>query len=163
VAEKTNRWIINVYGILLLLLATVIVTVLSYAGVGSLLKQPITPVTGVSQFAVIYLMAQIVERVVEPFSNMPIFGESVKLQPADKKLSDKEKEDEQKPRTFSLWCFASFIAVIMCYFTAGLFQLAGVPFATGGHAVDSVLSGAIIGSGTKPLHDLIGYLQGKNP
>jgi hypothetical protein len=61
----------------------------------------------------------------------------------------------------SLWGFSSFLGMILSYFTVGLFAIVGMTFSGGlwGHAFDAILSGVIIGGGTKPLHDLIEYLQ----
>jgi len=160
VAAKSVISIVG-FGLFLLVLATFAVAGLSLAGYGSLIKQPIPTITGVSQFAVFYLMAQLVERIVELFSDFSGFGASQKGYSA---AGAAAQDPLQQARTISLWFFASALGVILSYLTVGLFQMVGVVFAgSGGHAVDAWLSGVIIGGGTKPLHDLIGYLQAKNP
>ena len=130
-------------------------------------------------------MAQVVERVVEPFSNSSaLFTESQKgngqnnaakggndAEPAGDPPNDKGgantggDDTTQYRRTVGLWFFASALGIILCYSTVGFFQMVQITFngaGTYGHALDSVLSGVIVGSGTKPLHDLIGYIETKN-
>jgi len=170
----------------------------------SLIKSSI-PVQGVSIFAVVYLEAQFIERIVEPFSeqggskqeqsapkgstaNPPqktsndplnkgvqLFGDWQKIdkleyQAAHPKTKggpglspeDSEKLNQLKTqRAISLWGFSSLLGILLSYFTMGLFQLVGTTFVWGlwGHAIDSIFSGVIIGGGTKPLHDVIEYLQ----
>ena len=140
---------------------------------GSLIHQPLTAITGVSQFAVLYVLAQLVERTVEPFSDSEaLFGSDQKEAAAsDKKAGKKAGKkaapgtgsttvSEQNARTIGLWLLASAFGIVLCYFTIGLFQMVGVSFSVwGGHTLDAILSGVIVGGGTKPLHDLIGYIE----
>ncbi|MGA8904440.1 MAG: hypothetical protein WB661_05460, partial [Candidatus Bathyarchaeia archaeon] len=65
-------------------------------------------------------------------------------------------------RAFTIWGFSSLLGILLAYFTFGLFQIVGITFTGGlwGHAFDAILSGVIIGGGTKPLHDVIQYLGG---
>jgi hypothetical protein len=177
-----------------LLVVVIIVTVLAASGHGSLISGTIPTISGLSQFTVFYLMAQFVERVVEPFStNESLFGVSQKSNgqnnggnggnggkgdaPAGDPPNDKAKDDKannnkanndptQVHRTMGLWLFASTLGIILCYATLGFFQMVQITFPGAGaygHELDSVLSGVVVGSGTKPLHDLIGYIQDKNP
>ena len=170
---------------------------------GSLIKSSI-PVQGVSIFAVVYLEAQFIERIVEPFSeqggskqdqsapkgsttNPPqknstdpnkgvqLFGDwqeidKLEYQAAHPKTKggpglspeDSEKLNQLKTqRAISLWGLSSLLGIVLSYFTMGLFQLVGTTLVWGlwGHAIDSIISGVIIGGGTKPLHDVIEYLQ----
>jgi hypothetical protein len=140
-------------------------------------------------------MAQVIERAVEPFSEVDLthahtggglFSDTdaiTMLQVVIKDLQnkkDKDKEEEsrlaryqglldklQAKRTIAFWGLTSLMGMILSYFTSGLFEIVGATFQTiviaganiTGHAIDSILSGMIIGGGTKPLHDLIGYLE----
>lgn len=159
------------FGFLLLIAVIVLVVAFSILGKGSVVVPPIPAITGLSQFGVFYLMAQFVERVVEPLSDLSVFGENEKNQ--TRKSEDRKKEESSKQaRVISIWCLASSLGIILCYFTIGLFQMVGVAFAdwalpfnatVSGHTLDAVLSGVIIGGGTKPLHDVIGYIESKNP
>jgi hypothetical protein len=162
------------------------------------------PVQGVSIFAVAYLEAQFIERIVDPFSvkgaknnekdcgtkdnpkkdvgksgnksayALTPFGnwreidrlerEAAKAQLKKKTLSDSDTEllnQLKTQRVISIWGFSSFLGMVLSCFTFGLFQIIGITFIGGlaGHALDAFLSGVIIGGGTKPLHDVIGYLQ----
>jgi hypothetical protein len=93
-------------------------------------------------------MAQFDERVVEPFSNIRWFGNQ----------DDPNNDAQKKARAVSLWCLASGIGIVLCYVTIGLLQVVGVSFSLStlnGHFWDAIISGFIVGGGTKPLHDLI--------
>ncbi len=155
--QQQSRRVIYGFGTGLMGVALLLVLVGPIVGWGSAVKQPVQPITGVSLFAIFYLMAQVVERAVEPFSN------SEKLFAKTQKVTPSGDESLQWKRTAMLWCFASALGIILCYFTLGLFQMVSVTFTWGGHSLDALLSGVIIGSGTKPLHDLIGFIQGSNP
>jgi len=114
---------------------------------------------GVSIFAVLYVLAQVDERVVEPFSNWNWFGGHDvpnATSPAD--------ISHNSARVVSLWFLASGIGIFLCYITVGLFGIIGITFSGSllqGHLIDSIISGIIIGAGTKPLHDFINIVDGK--
>lgn len=148
----------------------------------------ITPLEGVSLFAVIYLFAQIVERIVEPFSDLKVFQSSHEieqksseidlreakikkmLEDKDKQYTDikwqksaldyvsKHKSKMDALRKVQLWAFSSILGVIICYSTIGLFELSGIPIL---HFWDALFSGMLIGGGTKSLHDLISSIEKK--
>jgi len=160
--QKKRRRGIYIAGFIWIAVALAFVWGAAYFGLGSLVKQPIPAITGVSLFAVFYLMAQFDERVVELLSNLPGFGESQKDKVAKGKTLTKPEQELQHARTVAIWCFASTIGIVLCYLTIGLFQMVSVVFTEGGHSVDAILSGVIVGSGTKPLHDLVGYIETKN-
>jgi hypothetical protein len=179
-AEIHTAW----FGLFLVLLATVLVVLLSLAGRGSIVT--IQQKEGISVFAVFYLMAQFIERAVEPFSEMKLqtkpeaklFSDTDTISDLRKMLKDlsenkRDKEAEKKldkyeaKRVFAFWGLNSFLGILLCYFTVGLFEVVGVSFqplavasrTITGHTFDSILSGMIVGAGSKPLHDLIGYLE----
>jgi len=180
-----KRWLKYIYGtgVGILVVSLVIVGALWYFGVGSVLKNYTVTAASVSIFAIFYLLAQFDERLVEPFSNLWAFGYSSSDKSADLSKKDqgsdpsttnqgsdpskanqssdsKEKnpyDDARKEaRVVSLWCFASGVGIILCYFTVGLLQVLGtIPSSNLSHLGDAILSGVIVGGGTKPLHDLI--------
>jgi hypothetical protein len=85
----------------------------------------------------------------------------------EKKLDEKLLYKYNTKRVISLWGLTSFLGIFLCYFTVGLFEIVGISFQSfavlggtiTGHTVDSILSGMIVGAGTKSLHDLIGYIE----
>jgi hypothetical protein len=128
----------------------------------------------------LYILAQFVERVVDPFSNTKYFGQLEQDDAGGKAAGGKAAEGKaaegkaaegkaagakansddkyKQARIASMWCFASGVGIILCYVTLGLLQVIGYPSATTSyptHLGDAILSGIIIGAGTKPLHDLI--------
>jgi hypothetical protein len=220
-------------GFTVLAVSIFIVIALFASGQGSLISSPITTISGVSIYAIFYLMAQFIERLAEPVSNTPWFGghddptednpqqkknysgsldslnkttkeeflrllttEKVNIadprmkqfmestaprmeqlpdsltggkSAADRKqwldslskaLSDNEKTTVaslKQARAISLWAYSSGLGILLCYLTIGLFQVTGIISGTSlaSHLGDSIISGIIIGGGTKPLHDLI--------
>jgi hypothetical protein len=138
------------------------------------------PKAGVSAFAIAYLDAQLIERIIEPFNKaFGNNGEIAKLRAdgspstlipaAEKGKGDKEDKDDkvklsslETQRMFSIWGFASLLGIVLCYLTIGLYATVGGTFTglpVNGYALDAILSGIIVGAGTKPLHDLIEYLN----
>jgi hypothetical protein len=177
------------FGLVLIILAIVLVVLLSMAGRGPVVTIQLKE--GISVFAVFYLMAQFIERVVEPFSEIKrpmkektdpkkkantgaLFSDTERIKILRKEVDitpDEEKETEldklDAKRVIAMWGLTSFLGILLCYFTVGLFEVVGVSFHSlavagrtiTGHTVDSILSGMIVGGGTKPLHDLIGYIE----
>jgi len=161
-----NIWTIRLIGIGIIIVSILIVVVLDSLRIGWSLQNYTPAFTGVSVFAVLYILAQFVERVVDPFSNTSYFGHleqdgAAGKAAGTKAAGGKANSDDDKykqARIASMWCFASGVGIILCYLTLGLLQVIGYPAATTSyptHVGDAVMSGIIIGAGTKPLHDLI--------
>ncbi len=77
-------------------------------------------------------------------------------------------DKQSSTRVYSFWGLTSLMGMMLVYITAGLFQTIGITFQNisvagqiilHGHAIDSIISGVVVGAGTKPLHDLIGTLE----
>lgn len=149
---------------------------------------------GFASFAVIYIVAQAVERLVQPFTYF--LGKAEDKKEAEKGLSGAEKEHvraliEEKPeaavaaadekaekekilegiqasRALLFWALATVISLLVCG-RLGLGLIQSVAEVTGGEDGvpnwfrnwDVVITGLAIGAGTKPLHDLISFVQGK--
>lgn len=198
-------------GIALLVFGVVFILFISAAGAKSAIEN-VVPKEGISVFAVAYILAQFIERIVEPWSEKKVtgknlFGDTNEIKNAKEKIiqiqefvknlgitkvnllmqnqltdhvdaqltkSHKEiknendkLEKESSKRVYTFWGLTSLMGMLLVYFTIGLFETAGITFQNvsfyglnfTGHALDSILSGVIVGAGTKPLHDLIGYLE----
>lgn len=82
---------------------------------------------------------------------------------------NKKNDHESTERVIRLWFLASFIGVVFTSYAVGLFEIIGLNlphFEIIGlkllpHTLDSFFSGIIIGGGTKPLHDLMSYIEKK--
>jgi hypothetical protein len=99
-------------------------------------------------FATLYILAQGVERLVEPFSVWKLFG-------------DPSTTDGKRKRTIWLWVVSSAIGILACFiFNVDFFSAAKVVGGTTPPPLNIVISGIIVGSGTKPVHDLITSIQG---
>jgi len=220
--NKKPKIHVAIVGLLLMLIGFLLVLALSAYNVKPVITG--TVVTGVDVFAVLYIEAQFIERIVEPFSekspiNKDTFGntktidsikgslkdeqdkakvlsdainrfqvsrpdlklaslsdqEPTKSLLARKKESDgkiddlnKELDDQTSRRVYSFWGLTSLMGMVLVYFSTGLFTIVGLSVqdisiagrtVLSGHGLDAILSGVIVGAGTKPLHDLIGTLQ----
>ncbi len=143
-------------------------------------------VQGVTIFVVIYFITQFIERIVELISNIrPLFKDTNKIAKLKKEIEQRdsgikeslktvpfgllesEKEELEKSmdrqdclesaRQSRLWAAASGLGIIFSYFLIGLFALVGITCIP--HWVDVIVSGIILGGGSKPLHDLIGKIE----
>jgi hypothetical protein len=161
---KTSTIYLIGFGIIIV--SILVVAVLDSLRIGWSLQNYTPAFTGVSIFAVLYILAQFVERVADPFSNTSYFGHleqdgAVGKVAGTKAAAGKANSDDDKykqARIASMWCFTSGIGIILCYLTLGLLQVIGYPSATTSyptHLGDAIMTGIIIGAGTKPLHDLI--------
>jgi hypothetical protein len=100
-------------------------------------------------FALLYILAQAVERIVEVFSDLDIFGDPIST---DSKILHK--------RAITLWCLSSFIGIGVCLiFCADFFVAVNQNTDCLHPTLDKILSGIIVGSGTKPVHDIISKLE----
>ncbi len=99
-----------------------------------------------SIFAMLYILAQGVERLVEPFTEINLWGNPDSTDPKVK-----------RQRTLWLWVVSSVVGVLACF----LFNVDFFSLIKGGYSptVNIIFSGIIVGSGTKPVHDLITIIQ----
>lgn len=144
----------------------------------------------ISLFATFYITAQIVERVVEIFSELGFLGKEKKAielnrrkittlqKMLDKKIEggasvgdptiegiekeitllENEKGALESKRIIFLGAIASVIGVALCWLVGiGFFKTVGV--AESVVWWDKIMSGILVGSGTKPLHDLIAKIE----
>jgi hypothetical protein len=210
-----------VVGILLILIGILIILALSKLNVKPVISGTLG--AGIDVFAVLYIDAQFIERLVEPFSqssttNLNLLGDTDAINQNKKQLKDeqdmvstysdeikglqtahpgralsteaaaslkdfqdlkKQSEDkvdslnkqidaETMRRVISFWGLTSLMGMILVYFSVGIFSTIGLTVSDltvsgttilGGHGLDAIISGVIVGAGTKPLHDLIGTLQ----
>jgi hypothetical protein len=209
-----------VVGILLILIGILIILALSKLNVKPVISGTLG--AGIDVFAVLYIDAQFIERLVEPFSqssttNLNLLGDTDAINQNKKQLKDEQdklsaysagiksvqtelagkgilnaetplkglqeakKQSENKVdslnkqidaesmrRVISFWGLTSLMGMILVYFSVGIFSTIGLTVSDltvsgttilGGHGLDAIISGVIVGAGTKPLHDLIGTLQ----
>jgi hypothetical protein len=135
-----------------------------------------TPGTGISVFAPLYILAQAIERFIEPFTGWikaapegtakeTKAGAAAKVSQAlvnheiDKAAQWQAVVDKIRRNTAVIaWGIASFLGIVLCGLF-GLYMLRLVGFTSVPKQVDLVISGLAVGSGTKPLHDLIANVQ----
>lgn len=137
---------------------------------------------GVSVFAPLYILAQGIERLLDPLSsfvpaNAPSATSATKPKKVrkhdaqfevNKAIADGDAEgaakwqavvDQIRRNTGLLaWTIASVLGMLACG-AFGLFMFRMVGFTAVPKWADVILSGLAVGAGTKPLHDLIGNLQ----
>jgi hypothetical protein len=133
---------------------------------------------GFSALALFYVAAQVIERLLEPFTSIVFPTKTARLglaaavakalnsgAEADKKAAaDKQNELDRKraERGILFWAIASIVGMATSAYLGLYFVNALV--ATGSAIdprVDVLITGLLIGSGSKPLHDLITNIQVK--
>jgi hypothetical protein len=141
---------------------------------------PATPAQGLTIFAVFFVAAAAIERLLEPLASLlPDAGEltsqaHAKTVAAGKALVE-APADADAPladaataisnasfatywRTVAFWALATVIAMIASA-ALRLYFLRTVGIASGPRSFEVLATGLIIGSGTKPLHDLVGLIS----
>jgi hypothetical protein len=136
----------------------VAIAVAIFLNAAELTGRPFHPPPGdvsFSVFAGLYAGAQIIERAMEfivPLLPVPIPSKGTATEKVAQVKADRAK--------FALGVTAILGVGVSCGF--GLFLLDTIGINAGSNTVDSLVTGLLIGAGTKPLHDFISVLQNKN-
>jgi hypothetical protein len=130
-------------------------------------------------FATLFVMAAAVERVLEPFSRwMPGQAEQGRY---EKAVADMDNgvagathaaahykaalDSARASRTVLMWGLATLVATLLSA-GAGFYLLRSISADAGWHGVaawaDALVTGLIVGSGTKPLHDFLSRVRGRD-
>jgi hypothetical protein len=127
------------------------------------------PASEYSAFALLFIIAQAVERIVEPIANyadavMDKANAIAEAAAADKraKARSQAKVDQIRQNLALItWGVASLAATTTCgAFGVLLFRIIGGSQTVNVPGwVDITITGLVVGAGTKPLHDLISYVQ----
>ena len=145
-----------------------------------------TPIDGIGMLALFFILAQALERLMEPLAELaiPNFGSSSnqaaanraknirkamaetdpkkKEDDADAGAGDEAQENKIKANTkVVIWAVATFVAMLISGSTK-LFFLDAVGAKDVATSLNILITGLVIGSGTKPLHELIKVLEKKN-
>jgi hypothetical protein len=136
---------------------------------------------GLTIFAVFFVAAAAIERLLEPISGLLPDKADLKQEADDQKAKagkaltqNATKEDAEKAlataaekqahakdwvfgQTIGFWALATILGIIASALLR-LYLPYVVGIASGGRAIQILATGLIIGGGTKPLHDLIGYM-----
>ncbi|MEO6885317.1 MAG: hypothetical protein ABI232_03395 [Jatrophihabitantaceae bacterium] len=141
---------------------------------------PTTPVQGLTIFAVFFVAAAAIERLLEPLASLLPDTSDLRAQAHAKTVAAGKALVEAPTasgepltdaanaisdasfatywRTVGFWALATIIALIASA-CLHLYFLRAVGIATGPRALEVLATGLIIGSGTKPLHDLVGLIS----
>lgn len=145
------------------------------------------PVGSLTIFAVFFVVAAAIERLMEPFAGLlPDKADKNKKAEDDKSAAEsaraeaetagsdekkKKKEEEARKKdadaqgstdfvfgeTIGFWALATILGFVASAMLK-LYLPYAVGITTGGRAIQVLATGLIIGGGTKPLHDLVGYM-----
>jgi hypothetical protein len=154
-------------------------------------KRVYHPPTGISIFALLYIVAQALERLLEPLSSfygrtkataeagttIPAaatasrYTKSQAVKERDKALAAnsaataaadaawwQELVDQIRRNSTTLWAVASMLGMVVAGWL-GVLLLRAVNENNAPRWLDIIITGIVIGGGTKPLHDLIGNIQ----
>lgn len=139
---------------------------------------PLVPAAGISVFAPLFILAQAIERFIEPFSTflgaakaegeqqnkrqpdaMKAVYEAITANDAELAAKQQTVVDQiRKNKAVIAWGIASLLGMVLCG-SLGVFILSAAGFAGVPEWADILISGLAVGSGTKPLHDLISNIQ----
>ena len=138
---------------------------------------PLRAGDGISVFGPLYILAQAIERFIEPFSTYlgaakPDGGGRQTKPAAAAKVLDavatgnmeaaakwQRVVDRIRRNTAVItWAIASALGMILCGLL-GLYFMRLIGFTDVPRQIDVLISGLAVGSGTKPLHDLIANVQ----
>lgn len=139
-----------------------------------------TPVQGLTIFAVFFVASAAIERLLEPLASLLPDAENLNSQAHAKTVAAgqaliQNPDDADDPmreaadaisnasfstywRTVAFWTLATVIAMIASA-VLRLYFLRAVGIASGPRYVEVLATGLIVGSGTKPLHDLVGLME----
>jgi hypothetical protein len=130
----------------------------------------------VATFALFYVAAQAIERAIEPFSNLILRTDTVKKQldsfvatalasgsQTDGENAAKKQDELNKKRgerALALWAVATILGILLSGFT-GLYFVNAILSKDSDFSrpLDVLITGLVIGGGSKPLHDLITNVQ----
>jgi hypothetical protein len=74
--------------------------------------------------------------------------------------AENQKNKKEMERIVGLWFWASVLGLALCLvLNIGFLKTIGMPIPPGFDTLDYVVSAIVVGSGTKPLHDIIGYIE----
>jgi len=149
-------------------------------------KIEFTPIDGIGLLALFFVMAQALERLMEPLAELqlPGFGSSKNKskdqrdQAIVKALNETDPKKKQENATGAanadaeakkiqantkvfIWAVGSLIAMLVCgagrLFFLDALGASGVP-----DLINVMVTGLVVGSGTKPLHEFVKLLEKKN-
>jgi hypothetical protein len=125
---------------------------------------------GFTALAVLYIVAQAIERLMQPATELTAGAKAKKeakeeIRKGENTLANKEKVLQiEADRAVCFWAVATILALAACL-VLGLGLIQSIAAIGGGDvpslfkAVDLLITAIAIGAGTKPLHDLIGTIQ----
>jgi hypothetical protein len=138
--------------------------------------EPIRVNTEFSAFALLYIATQATERLLEPFASFVMTTGEMKSEmeqslagamtaPEDhdswsRAAEAKERLDQrQRARAYVMWAAATVIGMIASA-ALGVYVIAAIAVERGPAVpIDILVTGLVIGGGTKPLHDLIARIE----
>lgn len=161
----------------LLVLAYVLAVVLSALVFDEGELEPTAVGAGFGVFALFYVFAQTIERLLEPLSKsiLPTAAQVAARDLAVRKARNNPKDDEaanaaaqakavlehrRANRSLAFWAIATAAGFLAAASMKGYF-LSAVGVGSTERWAEILVSGAVIGAGTKPLHDLITRIEKK--
>ncbi len=131
----------------------------------------LTSIEGVTLFAVLYIFSAAIERLVEPAKSLMV---GQKKKDAENRVETARADGDEQGQADGqaklnetredtkviAWSLASTFAILGTSAT-GLFLMQAIGAEKVAPWLDILITGLVIGAGTKPLHDLIGYIEKK--
>jgi hypothetical protein len=109
---------------------------------------------GINIFAILFIMAQAIERLLEPFTHI-LPGQE---KPTEGEKSEAISADLRRKRSNIIWAMASLLGMLSSAYL-GVFLLHAIGVTSAPPLLDIAVTGMAVGAGTKPLHDLISKIE----
>ena len=109
---------------------------------------------GINIFAVFFIMAQALERLLEPITHF-LPGQD---KPSEGENCEAIAADLRRQRSTLIWALASFLGMLSSAYL-GVFILRAIGVTSAPLWIDITVTGLAVGAGTKPLHDLISRIE----
>jgi len=102
----------------------------------------------------------IIDKLIEKTPSDPNLKDNIAKYQQDIEDEESRISDKKTKRIVGLWIVASFLGLILCgALKIGLLKTIGATIPPGWEIIDYAVSGIVIGSGTKPLHDIIAKIE----
>lgn len=102
----------------------------------------------------------IIDKLIETKLQDPNFQENITQYQQNIDAEESKISSKRSKRIVGLWIYASGLGFFLCWvFKIGFLKTIGATIPDGLESLDYLASGIAIGSGTKPLHDIIAKIE----
>lgn len=102
----------------------------------------------------------IIDKLIEKDPSDPNLQNNIAQYQQNIEAEESKISGKKSTRIVGLWGLASLLGIYLCWvFKIGFLQTIGATIPSGLGELDYIVSGIIVGSGTKPLHDIVAKIE----